>query len=59
MRMNSFQLTPYRIKRNHSNETGFFIVNVPEVNQYGIGFQLRRGAYVYGFSFSFKIRISP
>jgi hypothetical protein len=44
-------ITVYKIRRDHSNETGFFRVSVPEAGHSGIGFQIRRGAYVYGISF--------
>lgn len=44
------KLTIYKIKRDHDNKTGFFIVNVPEANQLGVGFQARIGEYVYGIS---------
>ncbi len=43
-------ITTYRIKRNHSNETGFFIVNVQKVHQVGIGFQLNIFGVLYGIS---------
>jgi len=34
-------LTLYKTQRDYSNDTGFFIVDVREAYQYGIGFQLR------------------
>ncbi len=42
--------TLINVKRNHSTESGFFIVNVPEVKQYGFGFTLYIKGSVYGFS---------
>jgi hypothetical protein len=42
--------TTYKIKRNHSNKTQFFIVNVKEANQYGFGFQINIKGTLYGFS---------
>lgn len=43
-------LTTYKIKRNHSDKTGFFIVNVKDVMQYGIGFQIKINGILYGIS---------
>jgi hypothetical protein len=43
-------ITIINIKRNHSKKTGFFIVNVPEVKQYGLGFRFYIKGNVYGFS---------
>lgn len=40
----------YKIKRDHDNDIGFFIVTVPEDNQRGIGFQFIKGEFVYGIS---------
>ena len=36
-------ITTYKIKRETDNKTGFFIVNVPEANHLGLGFQIRIG----------------
>lgn len=47
-------INTYKIKRDHSNKTGFFIVNVPEVNQLGFGFQINSRGTVYGFSITYK-----
>lgn len=47
----------YRIKRDHSNSTGFYIVYVPEACERGYGFQVRVGDYVYGFSFVYTYAI--
>jgi hypothetical protein len=43
-------VTIIKVKRNHSTESGFFIVNVPEVKQYGFGFTIYIKGMVYGFS---------
>ena len=43
-------ITTYKIKRNHGNKTKFFIVNVKEVRQYGVGFQINLKGIVYGIS---------
>ena len=48
------EITPYKIKRNHSDKTCFFIVNVKEVRQYGIGFQINIKGILYGVSFHTK-----
>lgn len=45
-----FRINPYRIERDHSNETKFFIVDVREANCYGIGFQFSLRGVVYGIS---------
>jgi hypothetical protein len=42
--------TTYKIKRDHSRRTGFFVVNVPEENQFGFGFQLNLNGTLFGFS---------
>jgi hypothetical protein len=42
--------TTYKIKRDHSNSTELFFVNVPEAKQYGFGFQLNYKGTMYGFS---------
>ncbi len=47
-------LNPYKVKRNHSNNTGFFIVNIPEIEQYGLGFQINIRGTVYGLSITNK-----
>ena len=44
------RFTTYKIKRNHSNSTELFFVNVPEAKQYGLGFQLNYKGTLYGFS---------
>jgi hypothetical protein len=44
------RLTLYAIRRDHGRENGFFRVRVPEVRQYGFGFQFSAGAYVLGVS---------
>lgn len=44
------RFTTYKICRDHSNRTGFFIVNVPEAKQYGLGFQVNIKGTLYGFS---------
>jgi hypothetical protein len=46
--------TCYKIKRSHDNNTKIFIVNVPEVKEYGIGLQIKVKQYVYGFSIHSK-----
>lgn len=43
-------LTIYRIRRNHCNGAGFFFVRVPEVRQYGVGFQCRIRKALYGIT---------
>jgi hypothetical protein len=43
-------VTIIKVKRNHSKKTGFFIVNVPEAKQYGLGFTMYIKGTVYGFS---------
>ena len=43
-------ITIIKINRDHSNGNGFFIVNVPEAKQYGIGFTLYIKGTLYGFS---------
>ena len=43
-------ITIIKIKRNCDQRIGLFIVNVPEVKQYGIGFTLYIKGSVYGFS---------
>ena len=43
-------LTFYRIRRDHCDETGFFVVDVEEASQYGFGFQLRIRGVLYGVS---------
>lgn len=41
----------YSIIRDHDTKTGFFIVFVPEADNYGLGFQLRTGPNkVWGIS---------
>lgn len=44
--------TTYKIKRDHSRRTGFFVVNAPEENQFGFGFgfQLNLNGTLFGFS---------
>ena len=42
--------TYYKIKRDHSNKTQIFFVNVKEAKQYGIGFQINIRGTLYGFS---------
>jgi mRNA-degrading endonuclease toxin of MazEF toxin-antitoxin module len=44
------QFTTYVIQRDHANNTGWFVVNVPESRQRGAGFQVRIGPYVVGVS---------
>ena len=41
------QITPYRVRRDYDNETGFFIVNA---EGWGLGFQIKIGSFVYGIS---------
>lgn len=45
-------LTLYRIPRDRSRpmRTGWFKVNVEEINQIGIGYQYSTSKYDYGFS---------
>ena len=43
-------ITIIKVKRNHSKTLGLFIVNVPEVKQYGFGFTIYIKGVVYGFS---------
>jgi hypothetical protein len=43
-------ITIINVKRDHSTESGFFIVNVQEAKQYGIGFTIYIKGTVYGFS---------
>lgn len=43
-------LTVYRVKRDHSDTTGFFAIEVPEASQRGFGFQCSFRGVVYGFS---------
>ncbi len=50
------RFTLYQIRRDHGNDTGFFVVNVPEVRQRGIGFQLAARGVVYGISIHTKPR---
>jgi hypothetical protein len=40
----------YSIIRDHSNETGFFVVNEPEGTTSGFGFQINLFGTVYGIS---------
>jgi len=42
--------TTYKIKRDPSNKTQFFFVNVKEAKQYGMGFQINIKGVIYGFS---------
>lgn len=49
-------LTVYRVRRDHSDEVGFFVVDVPEVSQRGLGFQLRFRGVVYGVSLHTRAR---
>lgn len=44
------RLTLYRIKRDHSDRTEFFWIDVPEVKQCGVGFQLNLRGVLYGVS---------
>lgn len=48
--MKNKYITTYAIERDHARDFGFFIVDVPEVNQKGIGFQIAIGKRVYGIS---------
>jgi len=43
-------LTIIKVERDHGTSNGFFIVNVPEVKQYGFGFTVYIKGTVYGFS---------
>lgn len=43
-------ITTYAIERDHARDFGFFIVDVPEVKQRGIGFQIAIGKKVFGIS---------
>ncbi len=54
--MRSNYLTLYKIKRDHANNTRFFIVNAPEVSQYGIGCQVNIKGTLYGISIHTKQR---
>ena len=44
------KVTTFKIKRDQDNENGFFIVNVPEANQKGLGFSLYINKILYGIS---------
>ena len=48
------KFTKYKIKRDHSIENGFFVVDVDEISQWGFGFQLFINGFVYGFSITNK-----
>jgi hypothetical protein len=56
MKLPSISFTPYRIKRDHDNHTTFFVVDVPEAKQHGVGFQMRMGEYVVGMSITLEFR---
>lgn len=53
------RLTLYRIARDHSDATGFFTIDVPEVRQRGVGFQLNVGGVLYGVSIHTRARRAP
>jgi len=46
------KITPYKIRRDHGNRTGFYLVAVPEGVSYrrGVGFQFSFRGVVYGVS---------
>lgn len=46
----SYHVNVYVIERDHSNETKFFRVYVPEAGHRGYGFQVRLGKHVVGLS---------
>jgi len=49
-------LTLFRIKRDHSDDSCFFTVSVPEVDQYGAGLQVNVRGVLYGASVHTKAR---
>jgi hypothetical protein len=59
--LSRWRITPYRIKRNHCNETGPFRVNVVHgrYQQIGVGFQVGRQNEVYGLSIVFDFMVQP
>lgn len=52
------RLTLYRIERDHSDATGFYRIDVPEVRQRGVGFQLNIRGVLYGISVHTKQKTS-
>lgn len=48
------KINPYKIVRDHDNETRFFRVEVEEIEQWGIGFQISINGTLYGFSITNK-----
>ena len=48
------KFNPYKVRRSYGNKIGFFVVNVPENNQWGLGFQFRCKGIVYGLSVTNK-----